>query len=101
MDKAKVSGVKWFVGEIDGKKIDTGTVYLDEKLDDRRGTAKGRACTPYKVSSAVAMTLAKRDFPIECEIEFERMSDGKGGGESVIVDIRPVDRVAPTLAKAS
>ncbi|MDZ4080941.1 hypothetical protein [Hydrocarboniphaga sp.] len=92
MDKVLVTGVKWFVGNIDGKDFNTGTAFVDEKLDDRRGTAKGRASTTYKLSSAaVAQALAKRDFPLQCEVEFERLSDGKGSSETIIVDIRPID----------
>jgi hypothetical protein len=93
MERVKVVGVKWFKGNIDGKDFDNGTAYIEEKLDDRRGTAKGYASTAYKLgSSAVALG--------------ERLSDGKGSSEPVIVDIRPAQDEAPaaavtTLKKAS
>jgi hypothetical protein len=96
MERVKVVGVKWFKGNIDGKDFDNGTAYIEEKLDDRRGTAKGYASTAYKLgSSAVAQALAKRDFPLQCMAEFERLSDGKGSSEPVIVDIRPAQDEAP------
>lgn len=90
MDKVKVTGVKWFSGEIDGKKIDSGTVFVEERLDERRGTAKGYAATAYKLSSsAAAQVLAKRDMPLQCEVEFERVTNGKES-ETIIADIRPL-----------
>ena len=89
MDKVRVTGCKWFKGNIDGKDLDSGTVFVEERLDDRRGTAKGRAATAYKVSSsAVAQALAKRDFPLMCDVEFERVSNGRES-ETIIADIRP------------
>jgi hypothetical protein len=98
MDKVKVTGVKWFVGNIDGKDINSGTAFVEEKLDDRRGTAKGKACTPYKLSSAAtAQALAKRDMPLDCVVEFERVSNGKES-ETIIVDIRPADQMLPAKA---
>lgn len=100
MDKVKVTGVKWFKGNIDGKDFDTGTAYIEERLDDRRGTAKGYAATPYKLSSsATAQALAKREFPLACEVEFERVTTGKES-ETIIGDIRPAGAQAPT-AKAA
>jgi hypothetical protein len=91
MDKVKVIGTKWFKGNIDGKDLDSGTVYIEERLDDRRGTAKGYAASAYKVSSsAVAQTLAKREFPLVCNVEFDRVTNGRDT-ETIIVDIRPAD----------
>jgi len=89
VDKVKLTGAKWFKGNIDGKDLDSGTVFVEEKLDDRRGTAKGKAATAYKVSSsAVAQALAKREFPLMCDVEFERVSNGRDS-ETIIADIRP------------
>ncbi|MDB5970104.1 MAG: hypothetical protein JWQ90_2554 [Hydrocarboniphaga sp.] len=95
MDKVKVSGVRWFLGNIDGKDFNTGTVFVEERLDDRRGTAKGKASTPYKLAnSAAAIALSKREFPLTCEVEFERVTNGKGESETFIVDIRPMEPAA-------
>lgn len=99
MDKVKVTGAKWFKGNIDGKDIDSGSIFIEERLDDRRGTAKGYAATAYKVgSSAIAQVLAKRDFPLICNVEFERVSNGRDS-ETIIVDIRPAD--AESLPRAA
>lgn len=98
-DKVKVTGVKWFKGNIDGKEFDSGTAFVEERLDDRRGTAKGYAATPYKLSSsAIAQALSKREFPLICEVEFDRVTSGKES-ETIIADIRP-QGAAPT-AKAA
>lgn len=101
MDKVKVTGAKWFKGNIDGKDLDSGTVFIEERLDDRRGTAKGYACTAYKLSSSArAEAIAKGEFPMLCEVEFERMTNGKGDSENVIVLIKPIVAAAPS-AKAA
>ena len=91
-DKVKVIGAKWFKGNIDGKDLDSGTVFIEERLDDRRGTAKGFAASAYKVSSAAAaQAIANRgDFPLTCIVEFERVTNGKES-ETIIADIRPED----------
>lgn len=100
MEKVKLLGVKWFKGNIDGKDLDSATAFVVERLDDRRGTAKGHATQAYKLSSsAVAQALAKRDFPLNVEVEFDRVTNGKGDSETIIVDIRPMD--APAIAPAS
>ena len=91
-EKVKVTGVKWFVGEIDGKKLDSGTIFIEERLDDRRGTAKGYAATPYKSLSKTAIELSRNEMPVICEVEFERMTTGKGDSENVIAQIAPVSR---------
>ena len=100
-EKVKVTGAKWFEGEIEGKKLNSGTVFIEERLDDRRGTAKGYGSTPYKLGgAATAQALAKREFPLVCEVEFERVTNGKGESESIIVDIRPADDKAPAQRAA-
>lgn len=101
-DKVKVVGAKWFKGNIDGKDLDSGTVFIEERLDDRRGTAKGYAASSYKVSSsAVAQALARREFPLICNVEFERVTNGRDT-ETIIVDIMPADaEAAPRAAKAA
>jgi len=102
MDKVKVIGAKWFKGNIDGKELNSGTLFIEERLDDRRGTAKGYAATPYKLSSSErAEALAKHGFPLECEVEFERMSNGKGDSENVIVAISPLVRPSPAVGAAA
>ncbi len=33
VEKCKIMGVKFFAGNIDGKNIDSGKVYIEEALD--------------------------------------------------------------------
>lgn len=97
-DKVKVTGVKWFKGNIDGKDIDSGTVFVEERLDDRRGTAKGYAATPYKVgASAIAQALSKREMPLLCDVDFDRVSNGKDS-ETIIAHIQPHEPVRAGVA---
>lgn len=95
MDKVKVTGVKFFKGEVEGKSYDSTTVFVEERLDERRGTAKGYATVAYKVgSSAVGQALLKREFPLKCEVEFERVTNGRDT-ETIIVDLRPAVESEP------
>lgn len=95
MEKVKLTGVKWFKGNIDGKDLDSGTVFVEERLNDLRGTAKGYASQPYKLANAAqAQALAKREMPLLCNVEFARVTNGKGDSETIIVDIMPADAEA-------
>lgn len=94
-DKVKVTGVKHFKGNVEGKEYDSTTVFVEERLDDRRGTAKGYATTAYRVgSSALGQTLQKREFPILCEVEFDRVTNGRDS-ETIIAQLKPIDNEVP------
>lgn len=102
MEKVKVTGLKWFKGTVDGKDYDSGTCFVEERLNDLRGTAKGYASQAYKLQNSVqAQALAKRDLPLVCNVEFARMTNGKGDSETVIVDIMPADAEAMPGKKAA
>ncbi|WP_353188965.1 hypothetical protein [Pseudomonas sp.] len=99
MEKVKVTGLKWFEGEIEGKKFNSGTCFVEERLNDLRGTAKGYASQPYKLANAAqAQALAKREMPLLCNVEFSRVTNGKGDSETIIVDIMPADAEAAPRA---
>ncbi|PTU33035.1 hypothetical protein [Stenotrophobium rhamnosiphilum] len=101
LEKVKVTGVKWFQDSIDGKAFDTGTAFIEERLDESKGRAKGYACTPYRLgSAALAQVLAKREMPLVCEVEFDRVTNGKET-QIIIADIRPLGEKSPPVAKAA
>jgi len=100
IDKVKVTGVKFFDGNVDGKNIDSGTVFIEQLLDFRNGTAKGCAVTAYPLaSSKEAKALMNHDFPLTCEVEFLRLTTGKGD-KTVVNSLRPVLAAAAASAPA-
>lgn len=99
-DKVKVTGVKFFKGTVEGKEYDSTTVYVEERLDDRRGTAKGYATTAYRHgTSSVGMALQKREFPLICEVEFDRVTNGRDS-ETIIAQLKPLDAEIPAKKAA-
>jgi hypothetical protein len=78
VEKVKITGVKFFQGSIDGKDIDSGTIFVEEMLDFTTGRAKGYATQAYKAGKAsVSMELMNRhEFPLIAEVEFMRVTNG-------------------------
>lgn len=98
----EVIGVKAFKGVIDGKQIDSGTLYSIVRLDDRynrkddSGTnwKSGFAMEEWKLpNSEVAMRMMQFKpsikNPVSVRLEIERVSNGREATE-IIVDAYPV-----------
>lgn len=87
---AKVTGVKFFSGEIDQKLIDVGTVFVEDKLDDRNGNAKGYATTAYKLgNSSGVKAFMEHVFPLQAELVMENRTMGKGQSQPVVLQVIP------------
>ncbi len=85
----KVTGVKFFKGTIDGEAKDSGTVFVEEKLDHRKGTAKGTCTVPYSIgTSDVAQQLMRLDFPFTASAVISRVSNGSKI-TNVIEELKP------------
>ena len=92
VEKVKVTGVKFFVGDIDGKGIDSGKVFIEESLDFTRGTAKGYATQDYALANAqVAKGLMHLEFPVVCEVDFQRVTNGDVS-KNIVVGVKPLER---------
>lgn len=93
----KVTGWKFFKGAIDGKDIDSGRVFVEVAIDDRRGNGKGTTTAEMRVPDAECIKrIAHLPLPSLFDLEIEQMSDGKGGIKQVVTDVRPVQ--APRAA---
>lgn len=100
VEKVKVTGVKFFKGDIDGKGIDSGKVFIEESLDFTTGRAKGYATQEYSVGKAeAALAIMHNEFPLVAEVEFVRVTNGDTT-KNIVVSIRPVERVADGAEKA-
>ena len=95
IEKVKVTGVKFFKGDIDGKSIDSGKVFIEEALDFTTGRAKGYAAQEYSLANAEAVkSFMHNEFPIVCEVDFLRVTNGDVT-KNIVVSIRPFERVDP------
>lgn len=94
VEKVKVTGVKFFAGAIDGKDIDSGKVFIEEQLDFTTKRAKGYATQEYSLADAAqAKGLMHLEFPIVCDVEFQRVTNGDVS-KNIVMGIRPVERGA-------
>jgi hypothetical protein len=96
-ERVKVTGVKAFKGTIEGSgdEIDSGSIFVEEKLDDSRGNAKGFCSGVYGLGSAEAgRRIMHNDFPLMCDVTFERRTNGKQI-RVIVTDVKPVEAVAP------
>ncbi len=102
VEKCKITGVKFFQGNIDGKDIDSGTIFIEEMLDYTTGRAKGCSTTSYKAGKAsVSMELMNRhEFPLWANVDFQRVTNGNetkiviGAIEPIPVDLSKPEKKA-------
>ena len=96
IEKCKVTGVKFFSGTIDGKKIDSGKIFIEEQLDFTTGRAKGYASQEYSLGSAEAVqSLMHNPFPFTADVEFVRVTNGDTT-KNIVTGVRPLEIVPPS-----
>lgn len=84
-----VNGVTKFTGVIDGKELDSGTMFILEELDDKSGNAKGARTTENKcASSDVVKRVMHLQFPSKLKLVYERQVS-KSGEKLIIIDAKP------------
>jgi hypothetical protein len=92
VERVKVTGIKFFKGNIDLKDIDSGKVFIEESLDFTTGRAKGYATQEYSLGkSDLAQSLMHNHFPVLCDVEFMRVTNGDVS-KNIVVSCIPVAR---------
>lgn len=96
-----VIGMKAFKGVIDGKAMDSGTLYSNVKLDSRfnktgENFKTGDAVEEWKLGSSelvfrIAHLNPSKSNPIRMRLEVERVSNGRETKE-VVTDAVPVEQ---------
>lgn len=95
IEQVKITGAKFFTGNIDGKKIDSGKIYVEEQLDFTTGRAKGYATQEYSLGSAeLAQALMHNPFPFVAEVEFLRVTNGDTV-KTIVAGVRPQEIAKP------
>jgi len=93
IERAKVTGVKFFKGNIDSKDIDSGKVFIEEHLDFTTGRAKGFATQEYALANAqAAQGLMHLEFPFVADVEFLRVTNGDVS-KNIVQSVKPVERM--------
>ncbi|KAF7600096.1 MAG: hypothetical protein CGU28_02190 [Candidatus Dactylopiibacterium carminicum] len=88
-----IKGANFFTGEIDGKQMDSGAIWIEEPLDESRGTSKGWRTVEYRcASSQIVKNLMEMQFPISAEVHFELVT-GKRDQKITVVEIVPIKPV--------
>lgn len=108
MARFKVVGFKRFEGNIDGKDISSAKLFVEVRLDDSRNGdkqfAKGIAVEEIKLPGAeLVRRIEHLPVPFMCEIETERVSNGRESRE-VVLDLRPLELATggkPAAVKAA
>ena len=100
--RMEITGLKRFKGVIDGKEINSGAVFVRIKLDDTRNNLdsvkKGECTEELRVDPAIIKAVEHNTFPLLCEVETERVSNGRESRE-VVIAIRPIDLAPAATAK--
>jgi hypothetical protein len=84
-----VKGAGFFNDKIDGELIDSGSVFIEEQLDESKGRAKGFRTVEYRCENhELAARLCKGELPAQFDVQFEIVTSKRGQV------IRVVDAVA-------
>lgn len=85
-----VSGITFFDGNIDGKALNSGTIYILNELDTSRDNSKGSRTVETKCdSSEVVKRLMHLEFPLKCKVTYE-LRVTKAAEKMVVVDCKPL-----------
>lgn len=88
--EAVVNGVSFFHGVIDGKELDSGTMFILEELETKNDNAAGSRTTENKcASSETVKRIIKNIFPSKFRLVYERQVT-KGGERLIVIDARPI-----------
>lgn len=102
--KAIVTGMKGSKGRLEnGQEYDSTKVFLQTRLDDSKGTAKGYASVEYGFGTAAEFDKYKHlTFPFNAEVETETVTSGRAM-KTIIVSLQPLGVVkeAPAQTKVS
>ena len=101
--RMEITGLKRFAGVIDNKEIKSGAVFVRVKLDSSRNNLdsfKTGECTEeLRVDPSIIKAIEHNSFPLMCEVETERVSNGRETRE-VVIGIRPVELAPSATAKS-
>ncbi|MDB0570280.1 hypothetical protein LBW59_05750 [Ralstonia solanacearum] len=92
--RVTIRGAKTWVGNMDGKQLDTGKIFTDVEL--RGEDSKGTCTQELKCeNSQIVKAIMSNPFPFIAEISMVETSNGKEkGDQKIVTSIKPLQRVA-------
>lgn len=85
----RITGMKKFKGEIEGKNFDSTTIYIETRMDDRDGTRRGHCSMDFNAgNSTVFDRLASISLPADFEVEFDTVTNGSKSRQ-IVTGLRP------------
>lgn len=88
-----IKGVSFFDGVIDGQAIKSGTIHLEEALDESGGNNKGFRTIAIPASGPdLIRAVIHNEFPLRAEIE-TGFQVSKGSHKTIVTAIKPIARV--------
>ena len=86
---ALIKGAGYFVGDIEGKQFDNGSVFIEEPFDASKPNYKGFRTVEYKcISSETVKPVMHLEFPFIAKVDME-ISATKSGSVVVVHSIVP------------
>lgn len=88
-ETAIIMGVTKFNDAIEGKMLDTCTVFIATKFNEENGNSKGFGVA--KVRFGTSVNFSRFDgvsLPTEAQVLFERVTNGSGKQTSILKDIK-------------
>lgn len=85
----RVTGMKKFKGEIEGKLFDSTSMFIETRMDDRQGNQRGHCTMSFKAgTSEVFDKLSSIPLPAEFEVDWATVTNGNRS-QQIITGIRP------------
>lgn len=85
----RVTGMKKFKGDVEGKSFDSTTVFVETRMDGRNGNRRRHCTMDFNACiSEVYDPLRNVDLPAEFDVEWDPVTNGNNV-QQIIVDIRP------------
>ncbi|UXY14092.1 hypothetical protein N8I74_12260 [Chitiniphilus purpureus] len=92
-----VMGVKGFKGEINGDSLNSTTIFVQNALDETKGTQKGFSATEHRFPDvSLYEAMKNHSYPHQAELELELVATGKGDSKTVLRAWHPI-RPAQTV----
>lgn len=88
--RVTVRGAKYFIGNIDGKDMDSAAIFVDVEL--RGETASGMCTNELKVErSEIVKSILHNPMPFVAEVTMVQTTNGKANGDrNIVTSIRPI-----------
>jgi hypothetical protein len=90
-----IKGATFFDGQIDGKQLSSGSIFVEEQMDESTGNAKGFRTVEHKCKSAdVVKSVFHNSFPMLADVSLDLIVK-KGTQSFVVMKVEPIKSVNP------